>query len=88
MAGVLSTLQRIGLWALSGAFALICLAAVGLIVLDAKNRPPAFSRAAALERGKTYHVRIRRDEYGVPHVLGPRDADVAYGIAYAHAEDD
>ncbi len=36
----------------------------------------------------TYDVRILRDSYGVPHIFGKRDADVAYGLAYAHCEDD
>ena len=35
-----------------------------------------------------YDARIVRDEFGVPHIFGPTDADVAYGLAYAHAEDD
>jgi acyl-homoserine-lactone acylase len=35
-----------------------------------------------------YDVRILRDTWGVPHVFGRRDADVAYGLAWAHAEDD
>jgi len=35
-----------------------------------------------------YDVRIRRDEWGVPHILGKTDADVAYGLAWAQAEDD
>jgi acyl-homoserine-lactone acylase len=35
-----------------------------------------------------YDVRILRDTWGVPHVFGKRDADVAYGLAWAHAEDD
>lgn len=35
-----------------------------------------------------YDVRIMRDEYGVPHVYGKTDADVAYGLAWAHCEDD
>lgn len=35
-----------------------------------------------------YDVRIVRDDYGVPHIFGRTDADVAYGVAYAHAEDD
>jgi acyl-homoserine-lactone acylase len=35
-----------------------------------------------------YDVRILRDEWGVPHVFGATDVDVAYGLAYAHAEDD
>jgi len=43
---------------------------------------PYFQRAAAFD------ARILRDNYGVPHVYGKRDVDVAYGIAYAHSEDD
>ncbi|HET8646939.1 MAG TPA: penicillin acylase family protein, partial [Vicinamibacteria bacterium] len=35
-----------------------------------------------------YDVRILRDRWGVPHVFGKTDADVAYGLAWAHAEDD
>jgi penicillin amidase/acyl-homoserine-lactone acylase len=38
--------------------------------------------------GESYDVRILRDEWGVPHVFGQTDADVAHGLAYAHAEDD
>jgi penicillin amidase/acyl-homoserine-lactone acylase len=40
------------------------------------------------EAGHAYDVRILRDSWGVPHVFGVSDADVAYGLAYAHAEDD
>ena len=36
----------------------------------------------------TYDVRILRDDYGVPHIFGRTDADAAYGLAFAHAEDD
>ncbi len=35
-----------------------------------------------------YNVRILRDEWGVPHIFGQTDADAAYGLAYANAEDD
>jgi acyl-homoserine-lactone acylase len=35
-----------------------------------------------------YSAEIIRDDYGVPHIYGRRDVDVAYGIARAHAEDD
>lgn len=41
-----------------------------------------------LRNGETRDVRILRDRFGVPHVYGKRDADVAFGLAYAHAEDD
>ena len=33
-------------------------------------------------------VRIRRDTWGVPHVLGRTDADAAYGLGFAQSEDD
>ncbi len=33
-------------------------------------------------------IDIVRDKWGVPHIFGNTDADVAYGLAYAHAEDD
>ena len=33
-------------------------------------------------------VEIVRDNYGVPHIYGKTDADVAYGLAWSHAEDD
>jgi len=35
-----------------------------------------------------YDVEIIRDNWGVPHIVGERDADVSFGLAYAHAEDD
>ena len=34
------------------------------------------------------NVEIIRDSYGVPHIYGKTDADTAYGLAWAHAEDD
>ena len=36
----------------------------------------------------TSKVQIVRDEFGVPHIFGQTDPDVAYGLAWAHAEDD
>ena len=34
------------------------------------------------------NVEIVRDKFGVPHIFGKTDADVAYGLAWANAEDD
>ncbi len=34
------------------------------------------------------NVTIARDEFGVPHIFGKTDADAAYGLAWAHSEDD
>ena len=42
----------------------------------------------ALQKAKNYEAIVTRDIWGVPHIEGKTDADVAFGIAYAHAEDD
>ena len=34
------------------------------------------------------NITIARDSFGVPHIFAPTDTEVAYGIAWAHAEDD
>jgi acyl-homoserine-lactone acylase len=47
--------------------------------------------AATAQKAPTllkYDVEIARDEFGVPHINGKTDADVAYGLAFAHSEDD
>ncbi len=33
-------------------------------------------------------ITIARDVYGVPHIFAPTDPEVAFGLAYAHSEDD
>ena len=35
-----------------------------------------------------YDVTIYRDTWGVPHIFGNKDEDTAYGLGFAHAEDD
>jgi penicillin amidase/acyl-homoserine-lactone acylase len=47
-----------------------------------------FDTRPALAAAAKYDATIIRDRFGVPHIFGTRDADVAYGLAYAHAEDD
>jgi acyl-homoserine-lactone acylase len=37
---------------------------------------------------RVHSVQIVRDHWGVPHIYGKTDADVGYGLAVAHAEDD
>ncbi|NND82398.1 MAG: hypothetical protein HKN50_08215 [Gammaproteobacteria bacterium] len=49
------------------------------------EQPPATALSAAAEN---YQVEIMRDHWGIPHIKGARDADVSFGLAYAHAEDD
>ncbi len=37
---------------------------------------------------KKENITIKRDQWGVPHIYGKTDEDVAYGLAWATAEDD
>jgi acyl-homoserine-lactone acylase len=74
-----------------GGFAFIAIllgAAAFLIVSDRLGQPAPPAPASLLAKARSYHARIRRDTFGVPHISGPRDADVAFGLAFAHCEDD
>jgi penicillin amidase/acyl-homoserine-lactone acylase len=62
--------------------------AVAFVVFLRPMIVPAFEGTAFLKNGEAYDVRVLRDTFGVPHVYGKRDEDVAFGLAYAHAEDD
>ena len=48
----------------------------------------AFLLAPAQERINPSGIDIVRDSFGVPHIFANTDAEVAYGLAYAHSEDD
>ncbi len=50
--------------------------------------PAEFDPAPLLAAAARYDVRILRERFGVPHVYGRTDPDVAYGLAFAHCEDD
>ncbi len=50
--------------------------------------PERANLSTLADAGDPYDVTILRDEYGVPHIFGVTDADAAYGLAFAHAEDD
>jgi len=74
-----------------GAAALVGLVLVGLMAVIAQDRlsqPSAPARASLIAQAARYHARIQRDHYGVPHISGPTDPDVAFGLAFAHCEDD
>ena len=57
----------------------------GIVYVIWPGQPDLLELAISADR---YDVRILRDTWGVPHVFGITDADTAYGLAYAHAEDD
>src|ERR1700741_1191067 len=67
----------------------LVLVALGwIIVSDRMAQPAEPDLAAFVAKAKTYDVHIARDTYGVPHIFGHRDADVAFGLGFAHSEDD
>ena len=67
---------------------LLLAAASAVAVLTLAVWPRRRVDPAALVPQRRYDVRILRDTWGVPHVFGRTDPDVAYGLAWAHAEDD
>lgn len=71
------------LWVVPGVLAFI----FALHVLLGFIEPDDFDSEAYLDQRNLYKVEIKRDIWGVPHVEGPRDRDVAFGFAYAQAED-
>ncbi len=68
---------------LLGLFLILFVTAFGLATWE-----PLLATRAALPPEHKYNAEIVRDDFGVPHIFGVTDADVAYGIAYAQAEDD
>ncbi|GGO04359.1 penicillin amidase [Iodidimonas muriae] len=59
-----------------------------LVAVIAWSPLPDFNADAAIKAAQSYDVEVIRDEYGVPHIFGARDQDVAFGLGYAHMEDD
>ena len=49
---------------------------------------PFFANESEAPEYREYSAEIVRDEYGVPMIYGETDADVAFGVAMAHSEDD
>jgi len=76
---------------LKWALALVAVVALGLavvIVSDRMAQPSPPDPATLIAKAAHYNVHIVRDNFGVPHVFGHSDADVGFGIGFAHSEDD
>lgn len=61
---------------------------IGVTLAGAAVWEPMAAQIEAPPPVRAYDVEIVRDAFGVPHINGKTDADAAYGLAYAHAEDD
>jgi penicillin amidase/acyl-homoserine-lactone acylase len=75
-----STMRKIGA-------AAVAVLVLGLLALSCVTGDHAVAKPVAVDASR-YDVRILRDTWGVPHIFGKKDTDVAFGLAYAHAEDD
>lgn len=73
-------------WVVRAGMALLVLLLAAFVVLASWE--PFTARESAPPPDRTYTAEIIRDEFGVPHIHGATDADAAYGVAIAHAEDD
>jgi len=73
-------------WLKRSAFALVVLLVFAFVALASWE--PFFAHQSEAPEYREYSAEIVRDEYGVPMIYGDSDADVAYGVAIAHAEDD
>jgi acyl-homoserine-lactone acylase len=47
-----------------------------------------FIHFSAIAQINPQNITIARDSFGVPHIFAKTDPEVAYGLAWAHAEDD
>ena len=73
-------------WLKRGAVALVAVCVLAFTVLATWE--PFFASAANPATGRVYSAEIIRDDFGVPHIYGKTDADAAFGVAVAHAQDD
>lgn len=74
--------------ALRALLILLGVAVLALLAASLWQQRERVSTDELLERAKAHDVRIVRDSWGVPHIFGAKDSDVAFGLGYAHAEDD
>jgi penicillin amidase/acyl-homoserine-lactone acylase len=76
-------------WIVLGVVVVLPLAAAGVVIaLDRMAQPSPPDPATLIAKAAQYQVRIKRDTWGVPHVEGKTDADVAFGLGFAQSEDD
>ncbi|WP_108810396.1 penicillin acylase family protein [Sphingorhabdus sp. Alg231-15] len=70
----------------SGVLMIFGIIAASVFLWDPLPANPSSEILAA--NASKYDAEIIRDNYGVPHIFGKTDADVTFGVGYAHAEDD
>src|SRR5210317_2226368 len=64
---------------------LIILLVISIFFSCKQETGPIYYKIDPVEMAKT--VTIKRDHYGIPHIFGPTDEAVIFGLAFARAED-
>lgn len=75
---------------IAGGLIILAVAGIALVFWFAGRSLPDYDRTVAIPEGAAQPsapVEIVRDNANVPHIFGASDADVFYGLGYAHAQD-
>jgi len=81
--------MRIAAIVTTSLLALVLSATVSTVLIRASIEAPKSVDTAPFQlRAASFDVTIHRDGFGVPHIYGKTDPDVAFGLAFAHSEDD
>lgn len=68
--------------------AITIVAGLAIAFITLATWEPFFAEEGKAPEYREYSAEIVRDEFGVPIIYGDTDADVAFGVAIAHAQDD
>ena len=71
-----------------GLLAVLAIVAGAACASPTANQTDTGSGPVKAWREQAQNVTIARDDWGIPHVHGRTDADTAFGVMYAQAEDD
>jgi penicillin G amidase len=75
---------------IAGGLIILAVAGIALVFWFAGRSLPDYDRTVSIPEGAAQPsapVEIVRDNANVPHIFGASDADVFYGLGYAHAQD-
>jgi penicillin amidase len=75
---------------IAGGLIVLAVAGIALVFWFASRSLPEYDRTVTIPEGAAQPsapVEIVRDNANVPHIFGATDADVFYGLGYAHAQD-
>ena len=67
---------------------ILCVIFVSLTIIVHNINAKNFNTKDFIDRADNYNFQIIRDSFGVPHIMGEKDVDAAFGFGFAQTEDD